>query len=77
MRRFFWVFCINWFFIDPLHYLSSLSYFVFEFAKIFVIEKRLPDSATPRLGDSPNRRDGESFFDHEYLCEFEAKIGTA
>jgi hypothetical protein len=23
------------------------------------------------------RRVGESFFDYEYLCEFEAKIGTA
>ncbi len=41
--------------MDPLHYLSSRSAFGFEFAEIFVIEKRLPDSrvgesATPRLG---------------------------
>jgi hypothetical protein len=28
--------------------------------------------ATPRIGDS-----GESFFEYEYLREFEAKIGTA
>ncbi len=27
--------------------------------------------------DSPTRRVGESFFDYEYLREFEAKIGTA
>ncbi len=42
MRRIFWVFCRNWFLIDPLHYLSSSSDFGFEFAEIFVIEKRLP-----------------------------------
>jgi hypothetical protein len=36
----------NWFLIDPLHYLSSRSNFDFEFAEIFVIEKRLPDSPT-------------------------------
>jgi hypothetical protein len=30
------------------------------------------ESATPRIGDS-----GESFFEYEYLREFEAKIGTA
>jgi hypothetical protein len=29
------------------------------------------------LVDSPTRRVGESFFDYEYLREFEAKIGTA
>jgi hypothetical protein len=33
--------------MDPLHYLASRSDFGFEFAEIFVIEKRLPDSATP------------------------------
>jgi hypothetical protein len=27
MRRIFWGFCINWFLIDPLHYLSSRSDF--------------------------------------------------
>ncbi len=32
---------------------------------------------TPRLGESESRRVGESFFDYEYLCEFEAKSGTA
>jgi hypothetical protein len=44
MRRIFWVFCINRFGIGPLHYVSSRSDFGFEFAEIFVIEKRLPDS---------------------------------
>jgi hypothetical protein len=39
-------FCRNLFLIDPLHYLSSRSDFGFEFAEIFVIEKRLPDSAS-------------------------------
>jgi hypothetical protein len=29
------------------------------------------------LVDSPTRQVGESFFDYEYLREFEAKIGTA
>jgi hypothetical protein len=54
-RRIFWGFCKNWFLIDPLHYLSSCSNFGFEFADIFVIEKRLPDSASPRVGGSPTR----------------------
>ncbi len=43
-RRIFWGFCINRFGIGPLHYISSRSDFSFEFAEIFVIEKRLPDS---------------------------------
>jgi hypothetical protein len=30
-----------------------------------------------RIGDSQTRRVGESFFDFEYLREFEAKIRTA
>jgi hypothetical protein len=46
---------------------------------------QLGESATPRLAkseshqlpDSPTRRVGESFFDYEYLSEFEAIIGTA
>jgi hypothetical protein len=29
------------------------------------------------FSDSPTGRVGESFFDYEYLREFEAKIGTA
>jgi hypothetical protein len=41
---FFWGFCINRFGKGPLHYISSRSDFCFEFAEIFVIEKRLPDS---------------------------------
>jgi hypothetical protein len=59
MRRIFWVFCINWFLIDPLH-LSSFSYFGFEFMEIFVIEKRVPDSASRRLSDLASRGVGDS-----------------
>jgi hypothetical protein len=33
--------------------------------------------STGNLVDSPTGRVGESFFDYEYLCEFEAKIGLA
>ncbi len=43
-ERIFWGFCINRLGISPLHYVSSRSDFGFEFAEIFVIEKRLPDS---------------------------------
>jgi hypothetical protein len=43
-RRIFWGFCINRFGIGPLHYISSRSDFDLEFAEIFLIEKRLPDS---------------------------------
>jgi hypothetical protein len=60
MRRIFWGFCRNWVLIDPLHYLSSRSAFGFEFAEIFVIEKRLPDSLSRGVGDSPSWRVGES-----------------
>ncbi len=50
MRRICWFFfCINWILIDPLHYISSLSDFSFELAKIFVIENRLADSASRKL----------------------------
>ncbi len=45
VRRIFWCFCRIWFLIDPLHDLSSRSDFGFEFAEIFLIEKRLPESA--------------------------------
>jgi hypothetical protein len=55
MRRIFWGFCRNWVLIDPLHYLSSRSAFGFEFAEIFVIEKRLPDSMSRGVADSPTR----------------------
>ena len=44
MNRIFRGFCINRFGLGPLHYISSRSDFGFEFAEIFVIEKRLPDS---------------------------------
>ncbi len=60
MRRIFWGFCRNWVLIDPLQYLSSRSAFGFEFAEIFVIEKRLSDSVSRGVADSPNRRVGES-----------------
>jgi hypothetical protein len=43
MRRIFWGFCINWFGIGTLHYDSSRSDFGFEFAEIFIIEKRLAE----------------------------------
>ncbi len=52
MRRIFWGFCRNWFLMSPLHYLSSRSDFGFEFAEIFIFEKRLPaitDMGSPRL----------------------------
>ncbi len=48
-------FCRNWFLKDPLHYLSSRSAFGFEFAEIFVIEKRVvgvDNSLTRRVGES-------------------------
>jgi hypothetical protein len=32
---------------------------------------------TLRLTETESRRVGESFFDYEYLREFEAEIGTA
>ncbi len=56
-------FCRNWFLIDPLHYLSSRSEFGFEFAEIFVIDKRFPNSASPGVGNSPTQRVGESAFE--------------
>jgi hypothetical protein len=63
MRRIFWGFSRNWVLIDPLQYLSSRSAFGFKFAEIFVIEKRLTDSASRRVGDSPTWRVGESAFE--------------
>ncbi len=50
MTRIFLGFYKNWFLIDPLHYLSSRFDFGFEFAEIFVIKKRLPDSPRRRVG---------------------------
>ncbi len=46
MKRIFWGFCINRFLINPLHYFSRGSDFVFKFAEIFVIENRLPNSGS-------------------------------
>ncbi len=77
MRRIFWGFCRNRVLIDPLHYLSSRSAFGFEFAEIIIIKQRHPDSASRRLSDSASRGVGESFFDYDYLREYEAQIGTA
>ena len=44
MNRIFRVFCINRFGLGRLHYISSRFDFGFEFAEIFVFEKRLPVS---------------------------------
>jgi hypothetical protein len=46
MNRIFRVFCINRLGLGPLHYFSSRSDFGFEFAEIFVFEKRLPVSVS-------------------------------
>jgi hypothetical protein len=52
-RRIFWGFCINRLGIGPLHYISSRSDLGFEFAEIFVIEKRLPDSPSQGVDKIP------------------------
>ncbi len=52
MRRIFWGFCRNLFLMSLVHYLSSRSDFGFEFAEIFVFEKRFPaitDTGSRRL----------------------------
>jgi hypothetical protein len=59
MKPIFRGFCINRFGIGPLHYISSRSDFGFENEEIFIIQKRLPDSASRGVADSPNRRVGE------------------
>ncbi len=46
MNRIFQGFCINRFDLGPLHYISSLSDFGFEFPEILVLEKRLPVSVS-------------------------------
>ncbi len=66
MRGIFWGFCRNWFLTLPF----GPSDFGFKFAEIFVFEKQLP-----AITDTGSHR--ESFFEYEYLREFEAKIGTA
>jgi hypothetical protein len=67
MRRIFWGFCRNRFLMSPLHYLSSRSDFGFEFTEIFIIEKRLSDSPSRGVDDSPTWRVGESA--NEFLKE--------
>jgi hypothetical protein len=54
-RQIFWGFCINRFGIGPLLYISSRSDFGFEFAEIFVIEKR-------RVGESTRMPIETSYF---------------
>ncbi len=54
-NRIFRGFCINRFGIGPLHYISSRSDFGFEYAEIFVFEKRLSaitDTGSRQLSDS-------------------------
>jgi hypothetical protein len=46
MNQIFRHFCKNRIGLGPLHYISSRSDFGFEFAEIFVIEKRLPESVS-------------------------------
>jgi hypothetical protein len=46
MNRIFRIFCINRIGLGPLHHISSRSDFHFEFAEIFVFEKRLPVSVS-------------------------------
>jgi hypothetical protein len=65
--------------------LSDSPSFSFVHSKADSPTRRLGESSTPRLAesesqrlpDSPSRRVGESFFDYEYLREFEAKSRTA
>ncbi len=59
-RQIFRGFGIHRFGIGPLHYISSHSDFGFEFAEIFVIEKRLGKSGSRRVGESGSRRLAES-----------------
>jgi hypothetical protein len=46
MNRIFRDFCMYRIGLGPLHYISSRSDFGFEFAEIFVFEKRLPVSVS-------------------------------
>jgi hypothetical protein len=65
MRRIFWGFCRNWFLMSPLHHLSGRSDFGFEFAEIFVFEKRLPaitDKGSRRLSVSVMRGVADSTY---------------
>jgi|LakMenEpi03Aug12_release.lakeMendotaPanAssembly.Ray.scaffolds.fasta_scaffold1667853_2 hypothetical protein len=59
---------------SPTHHGDSPS-FLFKIQKLTL--RLSGESLTPRLGELRIRRVGELFFDYEYLCEFEAKIGTA
>jgi hypothetical protein len=68
-RRIFWGFCINRFGIGPSHYILSRSDFDFEFAEIFVIEKRLPDS--------PSRGVDKNAYRYKYFQTFESINGVS
>ncbi len=54
------------------HYLLSRSGFGFKFAEIFIIEKRLPNSASRWLTHSASRRVGESMT--AWLAELESRL---
>jgi hypothetical protein len=68
-RRIFWGFCTNRFGIGFLHYISSRYDFDFEFAEIFVIEKRLPDS--------PGRGVDKNAYRYKCFQTFESIYGVS
>jgi hypothetical protein len=79
-RRIFWGFCINRFGIHYTLHISSRFDFGFEFEEIFVIEKRLPDSASREVGDSASRGVGDSqthrvFFKHSKADSPTRRVG--
>jgi len=57
-------------------YISRHSDFCFEFAEIFVIDKRLTDSPNRRKAETQTLRAGKSYFDNEHLREIVSKIWT-
>ncbi len=79
-NRIFRGFCINRFGLGPLHYISSRSDFGFEFAEIFVFEKRLPVSVSRGVdkiawssnGNASETKANESF-DIGVFFDIEAK----
>ncbi len=66
---FFGVFCKNRCGIGPSHHISSRSDFDFEFAEIFIIEKRLPDS--------PSRGVDKNAYRYKYFQTFESINGVS
>ena len=59
---------------SSLQYVSRHSDFCFQFAEIFVIDKRLTDSPNRRKAETQTLRAGKWFFDNEHLREFVSKI---